>query len=117
MRRRRLWAAVVLLATAARAGAHWLTPETIVAEIAGQRALGVERAERDPHNARVLLVHVGPRWQTLPAETRAERAQAWRAAWRHSVAQGVVAVVDARGAAVLHFNIDGTADVGARPHP
>jgi hypothetical protein len=82
----------------APAGAHTPAPEDVVASIAepGARvAAGVERAERDMRNPRVLLVRVGPQWFVRPREARAAAAAEWRAAWRRAVPDGVVAVLDA----------------------
>jgi len=89
--------AVVLAAASARA--HWASPDEIVAGMmtpAARVATGVERAERDANNARVLLVRVGPGWFGLPAPVRTTTAAEWYASWRHTVPQGVVAVLDVR---------------------
>jgi hypothetical protein len=87
--------AVVVLAT--RAAAHWIAPETIVAELNGPRGrvLGVEGAVRDDKAPRLLVIRVGEAWYRLPAEARRERAAAWLDLWRRSVDQGIVAVLDA----------------------
>jgi hypothetical protein len=59
-------------------------------------ALGVRRAEQDAKNPRVLVVRVDPRWFELDRADRLLQARIWRDEWRRAVAQGVVAVLDAR---------------------
>jgi hypothetical protein len=91
-------AMLVLLATTAAHG-HTPSADEVVASIGSPDArsvAGVERAEQDRANPRVLRVHVGARWFALPREARAARAVDWHAAWRHAVPDGVVAVLDAR---------------------
>jgi hypothetical protein len=66
-----------------------------MAEPATRVAAGVERAERDLRNPRVLLVRVGPDWFARPRDARATAAAEWREAWRRAVPDGVVAVLDA----------------------
>jgi hypothetical protein len=80
------------------AWAHTPAPDDVVATIAepaARAAAGVERAERDVRNPRVLLVRVGPRWFARPRDARAAAAAEWREAWRRAVPDGVVAVLDA----------------------
>jgi hypothetical protein len=97
------WLAAGLLglvaAAAPPATAHWVSPEEIVGRFNGEQArktAGVERAERDSRNARVLLVYVGERWYALPASARRALAGSWLDLWKHNVPQGIVAVLDAR---------------------
>jgi hypothetical protein len=88
-------AALLLVATAARA--HTPTPEELIAaltEPAARVAGGIERADRDPRNPRLLVVRVGPQWFALPSETRAAAAAEWYATWHRAVPQGIVAVLD-----------------------
>jgi len=59
-------------------------------------ALGVQRAEQDAKNPRVLVVRVEPRWFELDSAERLLQARIWRDDWRRAAAQGVVAVLDAR---------------------
>lgn len=91
--------------------AHSVPPEAIVAELNGARARaawGVERAERDPKAPRLLVVRVGARWYELPQTARREQAAAWLDRWRHSVDQGLVAILDARSdAPVVQFGPGG----------
>jgi hypothetical protein len=90
-------AIVIALGTAA-AFAHTPSPDDVVASIgspAARAAAGVVRAERDAANPRVLLVRVGAGWFALAGQARAAAAAEWRAAWRHAVPGGVVAVLDA----------------------
>lgn len=96
MLRRAAWLA--LLACVPPAWAHTPAPEDVVATIAepaARVAAGVERAERDMRNPRVLLVRVGPDWFARPRDARAAAAAEWREAWRRAVPDGVVAVLDA----------------------
>ena len=88
----------LLALVAASAWAHTPSPDELVASLTApgiRVAVGIERADRDPRNPRLLLVRVGPQWYALPAGTRAETAAEWYATWRRAVPQGVVAVLDA----------------------
>lgn len=99
-------AAVALLLVAALAGAHTPGADEVVASLASpaaRTASGVDRAERDGRNPRVLLVHVGPAWFALPRDARAAAAADWRRTWRHAVPQGIVAVLDGRERAVVQY--------------
>jgi hypothetical protein len=117
-------AATALLAlAAARAAAHWPSPESMVAALnapESRAATGVERAERDAANPRVLIVRVGTRWFGREGADRLVQARCWREDWRRTVPQGVVAVLDARSdAPVVGFGPRGavflrTAAGGAR---
>jgi len=93
--RRIAWLVVLACAPA---WAHTPAPEDVVATIAepaARVAAGVERAQRDVRNPRVLLVRVSPEWFARPREVRAAAAAEWREAWRRAVPDGVVAVLDA----------------------
>ncbi len=111
--------AVVLVATTALA--HWQTPDEVVAELnapALRATSGVERATRDPKSPRLLVVRVGAGWYALAAEERREQAEEWLALWRHNVAQGIVAVLDARTERpVVRFAPGGTVAGVAREAP
>jgi hypothetical protein len=109
-------AAALVLLVCASAWAHTPAPEDVVATIAepaARVAAGVERAERDMRNPRVLLVRVGPDWFARPRDARAAAAAEWRDAWRRAVPDGVVAVLDgASDRAVVRWGRGGTvADV------
>ena len=94
---RRLALLCVLATTTA--WAHAPSPDEVVASIttpAARAAAGVERAERDAANPRVLLVRVGARWFGLSRGARAAAAADWYATWRHAVPNGIVAVLDVR---------------------
>src|SRR5258705_12351749 len=95
MRRHAAW--IVVLACAP-VWAHTPAPEDVVATIAepaARVAAGVERAERDMRNPRVLLVRVGPDWFARPRDARAAAAAEWREAWRRARPDGAVAGLDA----------------------
>jgi hypothetical protein len=110
---RTLAAAVALLA-GAPAGAHWVAPEDVIAQItepASRARLDVLAAERDPRLPRLLVVRVGERWSALGAALRRETAESWRERWRHVVAGGVVAVTDAEGHSLVSFDAAGRAQL------
>jgi hypothetical protein len=88
------WTVCALVCLAMVARAHSPSSGEVIAAAAG--ATGVERAERDQRNPRLLLVRVGPAWFGQPAGARAAAVADWHADWRHAVPQGVVAVLDAR---------------------
>jgi hypothetical protein len=87
----------VLLAAVA-GSAHQIPPADVVARLNSpevRQHLGVERAEQDAKQPRLLVVRVGPHWYELPVEGRRTRAVEWLATWRVSVPGGIVAVLDA----------------------
>lgn len=108
----RLGAVALALALAGHAIAHAPTPASMLGVLnapEARTALGVERAERDPTNPRVLVVWVGPRWFDLEGADRLLQARCWRDDWRRAVPQGVVAVLDTRSdAPVIGFGPRGT---------
>lgn len=97
-RLRGIGAAAVILGLARAAGAHWVPPEAIVAQLNGEggRRAGVERAVRDEHAPRLLVIRVGARWYARTVEARRRQAESWLEHWRRNVPQGMVAVLDAR---------------------
>ena len=113
-------AVVLPLVLVRAAAAHWTPPETIVAELNGDagRKVGVDRAERDAKLPRLLLIRVGERWYAIPAAARRAQAADWLTRWRESVAQGIVAVLDARTAKpVVDFGPRGTVEAVSGPPP
>ncbi|HEY8517612.1 MAG TPA: hypothetical protein VIS07_19040 [Candidatus Binatia bacterium] len=102
-----------LVLAAAVAGAHQLSADDVIARLrapAAREAYDVVDVERHPGLPRMLLVRVGERWRTLPAERRREAAEDWLRAWRHAVAQGVVSILDVQtGRAVVNFDARGNA--------
>ncbi len=98
---RRLCTALGVLAiAAAMASAHWLTPHEIVAGLANDRQLrdtvGVTGVRNDPKLPRLLIVTVRREvWDRVPEADRIKLAEEWLDTWRHSVPEGVVAVLDA----------------------
>jgi hypothetical protein len=113
---------VLLAGLAARAAAHWLPPAAVVAHLnseAVRRQWGVERAERDAKAPRLLVVRVGGHWYEVPAAARKVEASQWLEDWRHNVAQGVVAVLDAESdRPVVQFGPGGrVVGVAEKPRP
>lgn len=100
------------LAVAGAAAAHSPTPASLLESLnapAARAALGVERAEQDRINPRILIVRVGGRWFDLDGADRLLQARIWRDDWRRAVPRGVVAVLDARSdAPVVGFGPGGT---------
>jgi hypothetical protein len=110
-----------LLALAATsAWGHTPSADELIASLAAPAARvasGVERADRDARNPRVLVVRVGPAWFALPSRVRAEAAAEWYATWRRAVPQGIVAVLEAAtDRVVVRFGRAG-AVVGVRDRP
>ncbi len=95
------------------ARAHTVAPEEVVAKIASppvREAYGILTVERAPEVPRLLVVRVGRKWNELPVTMRQDAATEWQALWRHAVAQGIVAVLDANtGAPVINFDAQGHA--------
>jgi hypothetical protein len=110
---RAVLAAVVLLAAAGGAHAHQPSPEDVIARLrspAARDAYGIVAVERHRELPRMLLVRVDERWRALPPERRRHAAEDWSRGWRHSVAQGIVSIVDAAdGHAVVNFDGRGNA--------
>jgi hypothetical protein len=99
MSRLSLVAVVVALGLARTALAHSPTPASILEALnapEARAALGVQRAEQDAKNPRVLVVRVDRHWFELDRAERLLQARIWRDDWRRAVVQGVVAVLDAR---------------------
>jgi hypothetical protein len=97
---------VAFVLVAASAWAHTPAAEEVVASLATPAARvadGVERVEQDGRNPRVLVIRVGPGWFVLPRAARAATAERWRETWRLAVPNGIVAVLDARERAVVHW--------------
>ena len=77
----RLGAVALALALAGHAIAHAPTPASMLGVLnasEARTALGVERAERDRTNPRVLVVRVSPRWFDLEGADRLLQARCWR---------------------------------------
>lgn len=77
-----------------------MRPEDIVAGLANdpqlQQQVGVVAVERIPALPRLLVIKVRrAQWESVSAETRTKLAEEWLETWRHNVAEGIVAVLDA----------------------
>jgi hypothetical protein len=84
----------------AMASAHWLAPDEIVSGLANDPHLrdriGVTGVRIDRKLPRLLIISVQrERWEQVPNADRIKLAEEWLATWRHSVPEGVVAVLDA----------------------
>lgn len=120
MTRRSLFALVALLAgaLARTAGAHTISPQEILDHLndaKDREKTGVVRARNDPKLPRLLLVEVGERWYGIDRATRQRLAKEWLGLWRHSVATGVVSVLDEKsGESVVKYRPDGSIEVADR---
>jgi hypothetical protein len=93
----RLVVAALVLGPAAPAGAHWLMPEQVLAELrspAVRDAFGVVEAAPKADLPRLLVIRVDARWAKRPAAERRAAAERWDRRWHESVPQGIVAIVD-----------------------
>lgn len=101
-----------MLGTAARARAHTVSADEVVAQLrapALRAAYDVVDVRRLDGLPRLLLVQVGARWADVPAERRRAAAEEWARTWQHAVPQGIVSVVDGEGDAVVNFDALGGA--------
>jgi hypothetical protein len=118
-----IWPAAVALGllVTASAAAHWEEPEAIVAELDGSpavRAFGVVGARRDERAPRLLVIRVAGRWYERPPGARRRKVEEWLDRWRHSVPQGLIAILDAgTGAPVVRFGAGGVVAGLAGPPP
>jgi hypothetical protein len=106
--------AALWLAAGTPAAAHWVEPEDVVARLAApenRTAFDVLGAAQDPRLSRLLVVRVGPRWQTLDPALRRETAEAWSQLWRDAIRAGVLAITDAQGRSLVSFDVHGRAQL------
>ena len=102
------------------ASAHWLAPDEIVSGLANDAHLrdhiGVTGVRIDRKLPRLLIVSVQhKRWERAPQADRIKLAEEWLATWRHSVPEGVVAILDAAtGESVVNFDAFGQARLKPR---
>src|SRR3954466_13801690 len=86
---------------------HSIPREEIVAYLNSQEVhdtAGVERASQDEKLARLLIIEVGEQWFKLSENERREFAKKWHAAWKHTVPDGVVSVIEKKsGNAVVSY--------------
>jgi hypothetical protein len=113
-------AVTALLALSAPAPAHRVDPAQAIASIRNGsegRALGVVGARAQAGLPRLLVIEVDERWDAADPDRRRRAAEAWRALWRESTPQGLVAILDASGASRVGFDADGHAALhrGAPP--
>lgn len=110
--------ALVVAALAPVAGAHTISVEEVLAVLNDPKEkekTGVVRAKQDPRLARLLVVEIGARWYAIDRGGREKLAGEWLGLWRHSLAKGVVSVLDERtGEAVVKYRPDGSVEVAER---
>ena len=70
--------------------------------------VGVEVQTRLP---RLLVITVDGTWAALPAERRVRAAEEWYTLWREAMQQGVLAIVDPKGASQIGFDAFGRAHI------
>lgn len=89
----------VALATPTLTLAHWVSPAAIVAQLNNDKTLSEHAGLREAHRSgRLLVIRVDSNvWAKLPPTQRRALAEAWHQLWRHSVDQGIVAVVSVSG--------------------
>lgn len=94
---------------------HDVPKEEIVAYINSKEVKEkacVEKAEIQKDLPRLLVIEVGECWFKLGEKERREFAQKWYKAWRHSVAKGIVSIVEkGTSNAVVNFRPDGQVDL------
>ena len=102
-----------LTCLAATAAAHWARPEDVIGRIGAQtvrETLGVVEVARDPRLPRLLVVRVGEKWRGAEPSARRAAAEEWWSSWRHTVPQGIVAVLEhGTDRPLVNFDPDGRA--------
>ncbi|MGH7788418.1 MAG: hypothetical protein ACRERC_16230 [Candidatus Binatia bacterium] len=110
-----------LLALAAAAAAHEISPDEAMARIgdpAVRAAFDVTAVERKADLPRLLVVRVGPGWAAVYPERRRDAAETWYHLWRDAVPGGIVAIVDRDEQSLVNFDAAGLAtmhDPAPRP--
>lgn len=101
------------------ARAHWVQPEQVIAQLrvpALRQAFGITEVTRHPDLPRMLVIRVGPRWTEVAAPQRRAAAERWRHLWRHSVPQGILAILDAAtDRSLINFDAEGRAMLRGAP--
>ncbi len=107
--------AAYLTCMATAALAHWSTPEEVIGRIESQKmreTFGVVEAARDPRLPRLLVVRVGERWRVAEPSARRAAVEEWWSSWRHTVPQGIRAVLEhGTDRPLVNFDPDGRAVV------
>jgi hypothetical protein len=109
---------VVILAIvmfAIPAFSHTVPKEEVIAYLnskAVKEAACVEKAQMQEDLPRLLVIEVGDCWFKLGEKERRDFARKWHAAWRHSVANGIVSIIEkSTGESVVSFRPDGRVDL------
>jgi hypothetical protein len=100
--------------SAAAAFAHWLQPDDVLAELrspALARSFDVQSVERNANLPRLLVMHVGPRWEAVDPALRQQSAERWFHLWRSASRLGILAIVDASGRSLVSFDAFGHAQL------
>jgi hypothetical protein len=108
-------ASAYLTCLATGAAAHWPRPEEVIDKIesrAMRETFGVVDVTRDPRLPRLLVVRVGERWRVAEPSARRAAAEEWWSSWRHTIPQGILAVLEqGTDRPLVNFNPDGRAVV------
>lgn len=95
------------------ARAHWIGPEQVIAELrtaAARETYGITEVTRHPNLPRLLVLRVGPRWSELEPSKRRAAAEKWMERWRHSVPQGIIAILeDGTDRSLVNFDVQNRA--------
>ncbi|KAF0247608.1 MAG: hypothetical protein FD167_2991 [bacterium] len=95
--------------------AHTVPKEEVIVYINSKdvkQSACVETAEMQKDLPRLLVVEVGDCWFKLSEKERRGFAKKWHTLWRHSVANGIVSVIEkSTGTAVINFHPDGRIDL------
>jgi hypothetical protein len=77
-----------------------------------RETFGVVEVTRDPRLPRLLVVRVGERWRVVEPSARRAAAEEWWSRWRHTVPQGILAVLEqGTDRPLVNFDPDGRAVV------
>lgn len=108
-----LLAAVVLAWATSNADAHSLRPEQLIAQLRDQalrETYGITEVRRHPDLSRLLVIRVDTRWFQLEPSRRRSAAEKWMSRWRHTVPQGIIAVLeDGTDRSLVNFDAQGKA--------
>lgn len=106
---------ILLIIFAITAFGHTVPKEEVIAYLNSKEvkeAACVEKAQMQEDLPRLLVIEVGDCWFKLGEKERQSFARKWHAAWRHSVPNGIVSVIEkGSGDSVVSFRPDGRVDL------